>query len=99
MKRQYEHLASFLRSWFHQDFDISGNTVEEIVSAFKKISRRAEVNNVRLDIKNFLEDCGNALDYEFDKTFDLDIDPTGFSPTVKDFLETIHESLGEPATP
>jgi CdiI immunity protein len=94
MKQPYDHLASFLASWFHQDFDIAGNSVEEIVGAFKKTASTKQISEIRADIDRFLADHGDAAEAAFERNFDLDVEPTGFAPSAVLFLRAIDTSLG-----
>lgn len=34
----YPHLDSLIGGWFHQDFDLEGDTLEEVVAAYKKVT-------------------------------------------------------------
>jgi hypothetical protein len=102
MNHQYKHLASFLAGWFHQDFDLVGESIEEIVAAYKKSASLGSIMNVRSDIDRLLNRLGDSIEIEFDKLFVLEIEPTGFSPTVESFLRTIYQNLDterQPFTP
>ncbi len=35
MRQKFPELASFMGGWFHHDFHIHGDTLEEVVAAFK----------------------------------------------------------------
>ena len=94
MKNRYEHLASFLGAWFHQDFDLAGSTIEEIVNAYLASARKDDIENVRRDIQAFLKDHPNDASEKFTDTFDLDVDPAGFAPSGESFLQAICKALG-----
>lgn len=40
---RYPQLADLISGWFHQDYDIEGETVAEVISAFRAVTppRRA----------------------------------------------------------
>jgi dsDNA-binding SOS-regulon protein len=95
MSHQYEHLASFLASWFHQDFDLVGNTAEEIASVYKKTTNESEVKKVAEEIGMFLDEHRETLDEKFEELFDIDVDPTGFAPSIELFLVAIRRILSE----
>jgi hypothetical protein len=99
MSRPYPHLASFLGGWFHQDFDLVGSTLEEVVAEFKRSAAPGESEVICRDIDQFLKDHGAAAGEGFAGVFDIGVDPLGFAPTVQAFLLTIREQLGEPAAP
>lgn len=96
-KQPYPHLQSFLGAWFHQDFDLTGDTIDEIVGAARVATTASEAGAVRAEIEGLLKAQGPAIEDEFARLLDLDIDPKGFAPTVRGFLEAIHGGLGEPA--
>ena len=89
----YPDLASLISGWFHQDFDIEGETIEEIINAFNKSSSKEQRQLVINDISRFLEISDNKIEKEFIRIFNPDIEPTGFSPTTRDFLEEIMKCL------
>jgi CdiI immunity protein len=95
MNNQYERLASFLGAWFHQDFDISGNTVDEIVADYKASATKEDIENLRRDIQAFLKAHPNDASDKLEETFDLEIDPFGFAPSGEMFLRAINEALSD----
>jgi len=50
----FPELASFMSGWFHQDFDIHGETLEEVVAAFKADSGAELLAPLIADIDAFL---------------------------------------------
>jgi hypothetical protein len=52
-------LRQLLGGWFHQDFDIDGDTLEEILAKFKSVTPEVEVLGVNLlDIENSSPEFG-----------------------------------------
>jgi CdiI immunity protein len=94
MRNPYPHLASFLGGWFHQDFDLVGSTLEEVVAEFKRSAAPGESGVICREIDQFLKDHGAAAGDGFAGAFDIGVDPLGFAPTVQAFLLTIREQLG-----
>jgi hypothetical protein len=92
----YPHLTSFLHAWFHQDFDLVGDTVPEIVAAYCASASAGDVKGVRADIARFLASASGPLNDAFDETFEPDIDPLGFEPSARRFLEVIDAQLAAP---
>ena len=99
MNRPYAHLASFFADWLHQDFDLSGQTLEEVVAAFKRSAGPGAASAVCRDVDQFLSDHGAAAGRSFAEAFEIEVDPLGFAPTIQAFLLTIRDQLGEPAAP
>jgi len=87
--KDYPDLATLLSGWFHQDFDIEGDTIEEIIRAFKGSCSSKEHQALVIDITHFLEINDDKIESQFLRIFDPDIDPLGFAPTTRAFLEEI----------
>ena len=79
----YPHLDAFLGGWFHQDFDLVGDTLEEIVAAYRESAGVDEAEAVRSDIAAFLLDSAGAVEDDLGRVFVLDIDPLGFAPSAR----------------
>ncbi|PZN71410.1 MAG: hypothetical protein DM484_26425 [Candidatus Methylumidiphilus alinenensis] len=90
---KYPHLQSFLSGWFHQDFDIVGNSIEAIVDEFKQVSPAADAHAVAKDIRVFISTFEGQVDNEFGRDFEIDVDPREFAPSVEAFLEQIATRL------
>ena len=98
MDHSYSTLGQFLGGWFHQDFDLDGETITDVVSAYCKTASEADIQSLRADIRRFLRDHGDEPGPAFDEIFDPDIDPTALASSVRDFLETIDASLANGPT-
>ena len=99
MNRPYAHLASFFADCLHQDFDLSGATLEEILAEFKRSAQPGELSAVCRDVDQFLKDHGAAAGEGFAQAFEMEVDPLGFAPTIQAFLLTIRDQLGGPVAP
>ena len=89
----FPELASFMSGWFHQDFDIHGDTLEEVVAAFKAESGAELVAPLMADIDAFLATGDDGMEERFQDWFRPDIIPSGFRPTTRAFLEAIRGEL------
>jgi len=96
-RHPYPHLARLLAGWFHQDFDLDGDTLEEILAAYRRSESAAEIEGARQDIAAFMAKAGGALEQAFDDTFEVEIEPTGFAASTRAFLERVAELLGRRA--
>lgn len=92
----YRHLTAFLQSCFHQDFDLVGDTVEEIVIATKQTATRDDMEAIVAEIAAFLASPLPNRAVQFEQLFDLDIDPLGFAPSVEEFFGAITRVLTTP---
>ena len=93
----FPELASFIGGWFHQDFDIHGDSLEEVVAAFKAEGDWQLVPPLVKDIDAFLATGEEGLDERFVEYFRPDIIATAFRPGTRDFLESIRAELVDPA--
>lgn len=89
----YPALHELLGAWFHQDFDIVGDSIAAIIAAFNEVSSPAEREAVSENIARFLHDVGSDCDAEFVRIFRPDIEPRGFAASTQAFLEEIAQHL------
>lgn len=89
----YTALSQFLGGWFHQDFDIEGNTVPEVLDAFRAVTPPEEQAKLKSDIQRFLDEHPNDLDSAFEETFEPDIIASALSGSTRGFLEEIRDLL------
>lgn len=90
---QHPHLQSFLGSWFHQDFDINGQSIVEITSLYKRSASALQAAEIIRDIDSFLEYHQNLRSIQLIEAFGLEVDPLGFAESARGFLEEIKDVL------
>jgi hypothetical protein len=88
----YPQLETLIGGWFHQDFDINGDTLDEIIAAYRGVTPVDQQRSLAIEIERFLNEPGD-VDYEFQRRFTPDVSPTGFAPTTRQFLTTIASLL------
>ena len=86
--QHYAQLENLMGGWFHQDFDVNGNTLEEIMSAYLAVTPIDQRRQLAGDIERFIGESGD-IDVRFQETFHPDVSPTGFAPTTRAFLDKI----------
>jgi CdiI immunity protein len=84
----YPELENLMSGWFHQDFDINGDTLEAVVGAYRAVTPPYLQRALASDIERFLHDAKD-VEADFQVAFKPDIIPTGFAPTTREFLERI----------
>ncbi len=93
--QSFDKLRYLLSAWFHQDFDITGNTLEEIIGSYKSESTPEDWTQLRGDIAAFLalhpEDA--ELTGSFMQTFHPDLIERPFGLTIRQFLRKIASML------
>jgi hypothetical protein len=88
----YPQLETLVGGWFHQDFDINGDTLEEIIAAYRGVTPVHQQRSLATEIERFLKGADD-VDAEFQRRFKPDVLPTGFAPTTRQFLTTIASLL------
>jgi len=89
----FPELATFMGGWFHQDFDIHGDSLEEVVAAFRAESDEDLVEPLVRDIDAFLATGDDGMEARFEAYFRPDVIPTAFRATTREFLEAIRDEL------
>lgn len=89
----YPFLRQLIGSWFHQDFDIDGETLEDILSGYKSVTEEEQILGVKAEIEKFIEESGDKIDDRFIELFRPDVDPAGWGMTTKEWLTQIHDIL------
>jgi hypothetical protein len=91
---QFPYLFNLVGGWFHQDYDIEGNSLEEIVSSFKKGAPAEDVVGTRSDIRRFLRLYdGPDLQQAFVRLFEPGVLPAAWNMDLKQWLLKIDELL------
>lgn len=89
----FPELAAFMGGWFHQDFDIHGDSLEAVVAAFRSESDEALVQPLVADIDAFLATGDDGMEERFQEIFRPDVIPTAFRATTREFLLAIRGEL------
>lgn len=90
----YPRLASLIGGWFHQDFDLAGDTLEEIVAAYKKVHSSKDWNGARAEFAKFLQGRGDAqVRKDFVRLFQPGIDVEAWGTSTRQWLLRVAELL------
>ncbi len=84
----YPQLETLMGGWFHQDFDVNGDTLDEIIAAYRRVTPVDQQRSLATEIERFLGEARD-VDSEFQRRFNPDVSPTGFAPTTRQFLTSI----------
>ncbi len=79
--------------WFHQDYDLAGETVAEVTQAFAATASAAQCQDLRRDVARFVSDHAANLDQAFAIQFKPDVDPLAFASSTREFLRAIERAL------
>jgi hypothetical protein len=86
--RDYPRLAHLMDSYFHQDYDIDGHTIEEVVGAYQAVTPRERQEELAAEIETFLKTSPD-VDRAFEERFSPQIETTDFAASTREFLEKI----------
>jgi hypothetical protein len=90
----YPYLDALVGGWFHQDFDIDGNTLEEVLASYRDRSPPGDHLGAKADIQRFIE---NTPPEQLEAEFNARFMPTGFpgrdDASLHDWLRRVHALL------
>ena len=90
----YPYLATLIGAWFHQDFDIAGDTLAAVIAAFRKETNADDWAETRADIAGLLRRYDDAaLAPEFIRLFRPGVDPAAWKGSTRQWLARIDELL------
>ncbi|WP_262420100.1 contact-dependent growth inhibition system immunity protein [Paraburkholderia sp. 31.1] len=90
---RYENLYQLIGGRFHEDFDLFGNTIEELVLSFTCECTPEEINATVAEIDRFKSDHAGNLDAAFEENFGYQCDPTVWEQTTEAFLDKLKRLL------
>ena len=91
--KTYPHLQDFLSAWFHQDFDVAGDSIEAIADEFRQVSSASDATAVATDIHGFIAAFEGSVEDAFSREFEIEVDPTALAPSIREFLMRIANRL------
>jgi hypothetical protein len=90
---RYENLYQLICGRFHEDFDLFGNTIEELVLSFTCECTPEEIGATVAEIDQFRSDHARNLDAAFEEAFGRQFDPTLWGHTTASFLDELKRLL------
>jgi hypothetical protein len=85
---KYPALDDLMQSWFHQDYDLNGSTLEEIIGHYREVTPLEQQKALVRDIRAFLAEA-SQVDRDFETAFVPQVDATVFAATTQAFLQRI----------
>ena len=89
----YPQIAAFFGAWLHQDFDLVGETLAEVVTDYLEVSSRNEIGKLRKEIQALLRDTTGDFDQAVATLFHPEVYLDHFAPNSKEFFEKLDELL------
>lgn len=90
--QEYPRLAHLMRSQFHQDYDIEGDTLEEIMASYQAVTPEETQQELAAEIETFLATSPD-VDREFEEKFSPQVETSVLAAGTRDFLERIASQL------
>jgi len=92
---RYPQMYSFFGAYLNQDYDLCGDTFEEVVEYFKRIKSRDRCLEMVREIDAFMAEHPDDLDSAFERDYGQEIDHTYWGYTTVSFLEDLKRLLRE----
>jgi hypothetical protein len=90
----YPEMETLIGGWFHQDFDINGESLDEIVAAYRAVTPKDQQRALVAELRRYLAEESD-VERDFEQRFRPDGSPTGFAPTTRELLEKIASLVDE----
>jgi hypothetical protein len=94
----YPQLDLLLGAYFGEDFELAGNTIEEIVGCYKGDSPIEFQQALRNEIVRFRQAHPHDLDAAFLAAYKYDFNPPLWKHTTDSFLTEVDRLLRDPGT-
>ncbi|WP_233800976.1 contact-dependent growth inhibition system immunity protein [Paraburkholderia sp. HP33-1] len=89
----YPQFHVLFGAYLNQDSDLWGDTLEEVVSCFKRDSSPAQIQDTLAEIDKFEKETGKDLDQEFSDAYGNDFDPILWGYTTITFFDELKRIL------
>jgi hypothetical protein len=92
-KADYPELDQLIGTYFNQDFDLWGETIEEVVRSYVQGTSAEQRDLLRSEIDRFVAESATELDAVFSQKYGFDLDPTPWGHTALSFLREVQRLL------
>lgn len=92
---QYPELEQFIGAYFIEDFDIFGETIEEIALCYKRVAGNARIQQACLEMDKFISDNKVGADVAFAERWGS-FDPALWGHTTASFFDELKRILNCP---
>lgn len=93
MSDHYPELDQFFGAYLNQDYDLSGETIEEVVKCYKQGTSAEHRQRLAEEVGRFVEDHSDDLDAFFSARYGYDFDPALWGYTTASFFERLKQQL------
>ncbi|SEJ73177.1 contact-dependent growth inhibition system immunity protein [Achromobacter sp. NFACC18-2] len=89
---KYPALETLLGGYFHEDYDLFGETLEEIVGCYKQVTPGAEIAQACREMDQFLSEHGPNAALVYSQLWGS-FDPAGRGYTIPAFFDALKRIL------
>jgi hypothetical protein len=90
----YPYLDALVGGWFHQDFDIDGGSLEDVIASYKARTTEDDHLGAKADIKRFLRSFDeDRLEEQFVTRFIPGSYPGRWDLSLRDWLLRVYALL------
>lgn len=93
MNKSYKNIGTLIRVFFGQDYDLFGETVEEVLDSYLETENQKTAEKVCKEAENLLSLNDAALTEEFETISQGEFYPEPWGETVRSFLEKLKNHL------
>jgi len=88
----YPALNRLMSGYFHQDYDLFGETVEEVALCYKQVAAPEEIGQACQEMDKFVAEFGPSSAAAFAEVW-RSFDPAGGGYTIPEFFEELKRVL------
>jgi hypothetical protein len=83
---KFPHLDHFLNAYMHQDWRLSGDSLEAVLRTYAHDTSPSDVKQLRSEIEQFISAEGGNLEADYRKLYPNSVIPSGWHMTLRDWL-------------
>lgn len=91
----YPLFAKFFAAWLHQDFDLEGPELADVLAAYKRVTSRSEQAELAAEVARFQAAHSQDTDAAIERIFEPEVIVTAMSGSGQAFLREILEALAD----
>ncbi|NML33887.1 contact-dependent growth inhibition system immunity protein [Paraburkholderia antibiotica] len=89
----YPRFFALFGGYLNQDSDLWGDTLEEVVSCFRRDSSPEDIRDTLAEIEKFKAEAGKKLDEKFYDAYGFDFNPVLWGYTTSSFFDELKRIL------
>lgn len=93
--QKFPQLDQLIRAYLNQDYELSGDSIEEVVKCYLRDSPHKDHLQLLNDITNFRHAHPSNLDKAFLEVYGFDFDPQLWEISTLEFFEMVKLTLSE----